>query len=102
MSFILKGKKARRRWLRQVAENLVAAQDEAAIVGGDSVDDDFGALRHFDGLAREYSALVIFSVDSRPTIALRVGGSGTVFQKLIFAGAIDGVARSGAATIRRR
>src|SRR5208283_422294 len=46
----------------QLFENFVAAQDQAAVIGGDGVDDDFGALRHFDGLRLGDVALIVFAV----------------------------------------
>src|SRR5580698_2297370 len=48
--------------LGQLLENFVAAQDQAAVVGGDGIDDDFGALRHLNGLRARVFALVILAI----------------------------------------
>jgi hypothetical protein len=34
----------------ELLEHFVAAEDEAAIIGGDRVNNDFGTFRHFNGL----------------------------------------------------
>ena len=82
----------------ELYENFVAAEDEAAVVGGDGVDDDFGALRHFDGLRAGDFALVILAI-AHDHDRLARGVIGTVFQEFFFAGAVDGVVERRAAAI---
>lgn len=82
----------------ELFENFIAAQDETAIVGGDGVDDDLCALRHFDGLCSRIFALIIFSI-THDDDGLARGMIGAVFQKLFFAGAIDGIVERGASAI---
>jgi hypothetical protein len=101
MSFILKGKKARPPVAAaSLFENFIAAQDEAAVVGGDGVDDDFGALRHFDGLGAGEFALIIFAVaDHDDGLARGMVGTVALRNDLIFASAVDGVVERGATAI---
>src|SRR5580704_4650363 len=46
----------------KLLQGLIAPQDQAAVIGRDSVNNDLGALRHFDGLHSCNFALVVFSV----------------------------------------
>jgi len=82
----------------ELFENFIAAQDEAAIVGRNGVDDDLGALRHFDGLGAGEFALIVFAVADHDD-GLARGMVGTVFEELIFAGAVNGVVERGAPAI---
>src|ERR1022692_867472 len=83
---------------RDLREHFVAAQNQAAVVGGDGVDDDFGALRHFDGLRAGEFALVILAVTHHhDCLARRMIRA--ILQKFIFAGAVDGVVKRRASTI---
>ena len=46
----------------QFVQNLVSAQNQPAIVGGDGINKDLGALRHLDRLSAAVFALVIFAI----------------------------------------
>src|SRR5580700_4883417 len=79
-------------------EDFVAAEDQTAVIGGNGVNNHFGALRHFDGLRAREIALVIFAI-AYDYDRLPCGMIGTVFQKLIFASAIDCIVERGASAI---
>src|SRR5260370_22161482 len=46
----------------EVIENFVAAQNQAAIVGGDGINQNFSALPHFNALSARVFALIVFTV----------------------------------------
>src|ERR1700733_13852079 len=79
-------------------EDFVAAKDEAAVIGGDGVNNHFGALRHFNGLRAREIALVVFAI-AHDYDRLPCGMIGTVFQEFIFTSAIDCIVERGASTI---
>src|SRR5260370_24673749 len=83
---------------RDLFEYPVAAQKQAAVVGGDGVDDDFGALRHLDGLrARDFALIILAVADHHDRLAH--GTVRTILQKLFLGGAVDGVVERRAASI---
>src|SRR4030081_2380350 len=74
--------------LGNLLENFVAAQNQAAVVGGNRIDDNLSTLRHFDGLRSRDIALVIFAVaDNDNSLADRM--IRTIFQKLFATGAVN-------------
>src|SRR5260370_2992637 len=83
---------------RDLFEYPVAAQKQAAVVGGDGVDDDFGALRHLDGLRARDFALIILAV-AHDHDRLAHGTVRTILQKLFPGGAVDGVVQRRSASI---
>lgn len=85
-------------------QSFITAQDEAAVVGGDGVNHDLGALRHFNGLGAGYFALIIFAVAEDDdgaadgTVALRVTINHLIAE-FVAASAVNGIVESGAAAI---
>src|SRR6266404_1727144 len=82
----------------EVFEDFVAAQDQAAIVGGDGIDENFGALRHFNGLGACVFALIVFAV-AEDDDGFANGMLGMFAQKLFLARLVNCVVESGAAAI---
>src|SRR5690349_3652799 len=74
---------------------LVAAQDQAAVVRRNGVDNDLGALRHFDRLSQTDVALVVIPITENDE-RFALWTVGLLFQKLIFASVIDGIVECGA------
>jgi len=89
-SLSLSGKTPGRRWHRPVAVRRDLRVGLWAVVGGNRVENDFRALRHFDGDFPAHVALVIVAVgeddESVPdgTVRIRI-------HQLLFAGFIDGI-----------
>ena len=80
------------------SRTLIATENEAAIVGGDGVDEHFGALCHFDGLGSRDFALIVFAVADDDD-GFADGAIGMLAQELFFAGLVDGVIEGSAAAI---
>ncbi len=79
-------------------QGCVAAKDQAAVIGRDGINDDFGALRHFNGLHGSDFALVVFPVanhnEGPPHRVILL-----LFGQFGLAGVIDGIVQGGAAAI---
>src|SRR4029077_19033333 len=82
----------------EVFENFVAAQDQAAVVGRDGIDENFGALCHFNGLGARVFALIVFAV-AQDDDGFANGMLGMFAQQLFLAGFVDCVIQRGAAAI---
>src|SRR5208283_5634557 len=84
----------------EVFENLVAAQDQTAVVGGDGVNEYLSPLRHFNRLSPCMFALVVFAV-AKDDDRLANGMIGTLALQLFLAGFVDGIVERGAAAVRQ-
>ena len=74
-------------------QHAIAPQHQAAVIGGNGVNNDLGALRHLNGLRPRDFALVVFPIaHDNDRLAQRM--IRPVFQKFLFAGAVDGVIQS--------
>src|SRR5579863_3358385 len=82
----------------ELFESFVAAEDEAAVVSGDGVDDHLGALRHFDGLSFRDFALIVLAVAENDD-GLADGVFGFIFQQFVVTGLVDRVEEGSAAAI---
>src|SRR5260370_9127168 len=82
----------------EVFENFVAAQDQSAVVGGDGIDENFGALRHFNGLGARVFALIVFAV-AEDDDGFANGTVGMFPQQLFLARFVNCVIERGAAAI---
>ena len=78
-------------------QNLVPLTFHAADVGTDGVDDDLGALRHFDGFFARDVAEIIFAVAEKNYGAAH-GASLFLLEEFVAAGEIKRVVHGGAAT----
>jgi len=88
MSFILKKECPAAGSLGYLLENFVAAQNQATVVRGNRVNDDFSPLRHFDGLRPGEFTLIIFAVaDDDNGLANRM--IRPILQELFATGAVN-------------
>src|SRR5208337_4520557 len=82
----------------EVLENFVAAQDQAAVVGRDGIDENFGALGHFNGLGARVFALIVFAV-AQDDDGFANGTIGMFAQQSFLARLINRIIERGAAAI---
>ena len=76
--------------LRELLKNLVAAQDQATVISRDGVNDDLGALGHFNGLRPGELALVVLAIaQDNDGLAYRMPW--VLFQQLVARGAVNSV-----------
>src|SRR5579864_6106866 len=76
--------------IRDPLQDLIATQDQAAVVGGNSIDDDFRALRHFNRLGFTELALIVLSITDHDDRASRRMVF-MILDQILVAGSIDGV-----------
>ena len=82
----------------KILEDLVAAQNQAAIVGRNGIDQNFGPLRHFNRLSASVFALIVFSIaEDDDRLANRM--IGMVAQQLLLAGLVDRIVQRRAAAV---
>src|SRR5579863_7861090 len=79
-------------------ESFVAAQNEAAVIGGDGVDDDFSSLRHLDGLSLTDFALIVLAVAENDD-GLADGMFVFILQQFVVTGLINRVEEGRAAAV---
>src|SRR5258708_30685176 len=78
-------------------KHLVAAHHQATVICGNSVDNNFGALSHLNGLGPLKFALVVFAVaHDHDGLAYRMIGA--ILEEFLFAGTIDIVVKRGTST----
>src|SRR6266404_1869084 len=82
----------------EVFEDFVAAQDQAAVVGGNGIDENFGALRHLNGLGARVFALIVFAV-AEDDDGFANGMVRMFAQQFFLAGRVNCVIELGAAAI---
>src|SRR5579864_9157783 len=78
-------------------QHAIAAQYQAAVVGGNGVDNHLSTLRHLNCLCPGNFALVVFSI-AHDNDGLANGMIRPVFQKFFFASLVNGVVEGGATT----
>src|ERR1700676_3667066 len=82
----------------EVFENFVTAQNQSAVVGGDRINENFGALRHLNGLGARVLALIVFAV-AEDDQGFANGMLGMFAQEFVLAGCVNRVIERGAAAI---
>src|SRR5208337_4661420 len=82
----------------EIFEHLVATQDQATVVSRNGIDENFGALRHFDSLGARVFTLIVLPV-AEDDDGFAHGMVGMLAQQLFLARLVNCIVERGTAPI---